>query len=174
MPFDYKMTDPVKKSKHSCVVGKKIKPSLALVTHDYPSLKKPKKIMKIAYRIPSDKETKTSITIDNLSKVLKEVKERWNSSIQEESPNQGILHTTLPDVAHQTHYTQFKIQPIVFIEVNEIGYCAGNVIKYVCRENLKDGLKDLLKARTYLDCLIEEKRTGVFKAPNELVDAPKA
>ena len=32
----------------------------------------------------------------------------------------------------------------------------GNVIKYICRWKKKDGLKDLKKAREYIDFLIEE------------------
>ena len=40
-----------------------------------------------------------------------------------------------------------------------VGYEAvytSNVIKYICRWKKKDGLKDLKKAREYIDFLIEE------------------
>jgi len=33
-------------------------------------------------------------------------------------------------------------------------------VKYVCRHNLKGGLKDLLKARHYIDLLIEWEYEG--------------
>lgn len=55
------------------------------------------------------------------------------------------------DVSQQDHYTRFKIQPIVFIRENDLPFWVGNIIKYVCRHDAKDGLKDLKKARDYLD-----------------------
>lgn len=62
---------------------------------------------------------------------------------------------TAEDVANQQHYTQFKIQPIEFINVNNLTYNQGNVIKYICRYKQKDGLKDLMKAKRYIDDIIE-------------------
>nr|WP_321321469.1 DUF3310 domain-containing protein [uncultured Campylobacter sp.] len=53
------------------------------------------------------------------------------------------------------HYAVMKIQPIEFILANELGFCEGNVIKYLCRYKRKNGLEDLKKARQYLDFLIE-------------------
>jgi len=35
-------------------------------------------------------------------------------------------------------------------------YCMGNVMKYVWRHEYKNGVEDLLKAKVYLDWLIEE------------------
>lgn len=54
-----------------------------------------------------------------------------------------------------THYAGFPIQPAEFIHKNSIGFLAGNVIKYVCRYSKKNGKEDLLKARHYIDLLIE-------------------
>jgi hypothetical protein len=53
------------------------------------------------------------------------------------------------------------IEPLEFIMSNNLGFCEGNVIKYVFRYDKKDGLKDLLKARVYLNRLIarEEKKS---------------
>lgn len=34
--------------------------------------------------------------------------------------------------------------------------CTANVIKYICRWKKKDGLQDLMKAREYIDFLINE------------------
>lgn len=50
-----------------------------------------------------------------------------------------------------SHYQRFAIEPLVFIEENNLPFWAGNVIKYVCRHDAKDGLRDLKKAREYLD-----------------------
>jgi hypothetical protein len=54
-----------------------------------------------------------------------------------------------------SHYKDFAIQPIDFVIGNKLGFCEGNIIKYVCRHKKKGGLEDLLKARHYLDLLIE-------------------
>lgn len=54
-----------------------------------------------------------------------------------------------------SHYKDFAIQPADFIHSNGIGYIPGNVIKYVCRYDKKNGVEDLKKARHYLDMLIE-------------------
>lgn len=72
------------------------------------------------------------------------------------------------DVANQKHYTQHKIQVIEFCESNKLGWCASNIIKYVCRENAKNGLEDLNKALTYLATLIVYKESGVFHTPDEI------
>jgi hypothetical protein len=53
------------------------------------------------------------------------------------------------------HYKSFKIQPVEFIHINGLGYIAGNIIKYVCRYKIKNGIEDLRKARHYIDMLIE-------------------
>lgn len=54
-----------------------------------------------------------------------------------------------------THYKSFAIQPAEFIHKNGIGFLEGNVIKYVCRHNAKNGADDLRKAKHYLDLLLE-------------------
>lgn len=56
------------------------------------------------------------------------------------------------------HYSKMKIEPIQFILANDIPFCEGNVIKYICRYKDKDGIQDLLKAKQYIDFLIEEQR----------------
>ena len=54
------------------------------------------------------------------------------------------------------HYRGQAIQPIEYILKNKLGYCEGNVIKYVTRWKEKNGIDDLLKAKHYIDFLIEE------------------
>ena len=54
-----------------------------------------------------------------------------------------------------THYKDRAIQPWDFIVANNIGFLAGNVIKYVTRNQQKDGIAALQKAQHYLDKLIE-------------------
>ena len=66
----------------------------------------------------------------------------------------------MTDITKQSHYTQYKIQPVEFIGENEMGYLEGNVIKYVSRYKMKNGIEDLQKARHYLDMLIRKLETG--------------
>ena len=56
---------------------------------------------------------------------------------------------------HPSYYSRFTIQPIDFISANKIDFLAGNVIKYVCRYDAKNGVEDLKKAKVYLEKLIE-------------------
>lgn len=58
------------------------------------------------------------------------------------------------------HYKDMPIQPIEYILANGLGYCEGNVIKYVSRYKFKNGVEDLKKARHYLDLLIEAQDDG--------------
>jgi len=53
------------------------------------------------------------------------------------------------------HYKDQPIQPWDYIAANELGFFEGNIVKYVSRWQLKDGVADLEKARHYLDKLIE-------------------
>ena len=52
------------------------------------------------------------------------------------------------------HY-QTQIQPWDFIEANKLTFIEGNIVKYVCRHRQKNGLRDLEKAKHYLEKLIE-------------------
>ena len=54
-----------------------------------------------------------------------------------------------------THYKNFVIEPIEFIHKNGIGFCEGNAIKYLVRWREKGGKQDLLKAKHYIDLLLE-------------------
>ena len=55
------------------------------------------------------------------------------------------------------HYTQGGIEVYDFIKSNRFGYAQGNVVKYVSRFRYKGTpIQDLLKARWYLNKLIEE------------------
>jgi len=53
------------------------------------------------------------------------------------------------------HYRGMVIQPSEFIHVNELGWCEGNAVKYICRHHLKGGEGDLDKAIHYLQLLKE-------------------
>jgi Protein of unknwon function (DUF3310) len=53
------------------------------------------------------------------------------------------------------HYRTLAIQPVAFIMANQMGFCEGNVVKYVTRWRQKGGLEDLRKVRHYLQFIQE-------------------
>jgi len=54
------------------------------------------------------------------------------------------------------HYLANAIEPVDFIIANKLNFCEGNVIKYISRWRLKNGVEDLKKAKQYIDFLIEK------------------
>jgi hypothetical protein len=54
-----------------------------------------------------------------------------------------------------SHYKKYKIQPVEFIIKNNIGFCEGNIIKYILRFKDKGGIADLEKAKHYIELLID-------------------
>jgi hypothetical protein len=57
------------------------------------------------------------------------------------------------------HYARFKIEPIRFIVENGLSFLQGNIIKYVCRFDAKNGLEDVRKAGRYL-VMLERRLQG--------------
>ena len=53
------------------------------------------------------------------------------------------------------HYKHFAIQPVTFCELNKLTPAEANVVKYVCRHRFKNGKQDLLKAKHYIDIMLE-------------------
>jgi hypothetical protein len=70
--------------------------------------------------------------------------------------NDGKAPAPYATITNPPHYARHAIQPIEFIMTNKLAYAVGNVIKYVCRYDAKGGMEDLMKARNYLDILIED------------------
>ena len=58
------------------------------------------------------------------------------------------------------HYLKYKIQPVEFIIKNNIGFVEGNIIKYVLRFKEKGGVQDLLKAKHYIELLIDSTKSS--------------
>lgn len=77
-------------------------------------------------------------------------------------------------VKNPSHYCGTKYQVINFIEDWGLGYCLGNVVKYICRAGKKyvgdkqKELQDLKKAKWYLERRLEEHKNGVELDSNEL------
>jgi hypothetical protein len=72
-----------------------------------------------------------------------------------EQTHKPITDSALDVQVAGSHYKKLKIQPIEFIHANNIPFAEGSVIKYVTRWRDKGGIKDLEKARHFIDLLIE-------------------
>ena len=68
-------------------------------------------------------------------------------------------------VVKPSHYTQYEIEPITFIMLNELEFWRGNIIKYAARAGSKsyDGMDatqseitDLEKVRRYAEMRINQ------------------
>ncbi len=53
------------------------------------------------------------------------------------------------------HYLKLKIQPLEIIDANNLDFNEANAIKYILRHKFKNGKDDLIKARFYLDRMID-------------------
>jgi len=60
------------------------------------------------------------------------------------------------------HYKGRAIQPIQYIHANGLGFCEGNVVKYITRWREKNGVADLRKAIHYIELLIELESTAAL------------
>lgn len=77
------------------------------------------------------------------------------------------------DVQHGgQHYKKQAIQVWDYVTANNIPYLEGNVIRYISRWRDKGGLQDLLKAKHYVEKLIELETEGVNG--EELPSLPEA
>ena len=74
----------------------------------------------------------------------------------ESEPQEPRNFQTGEDVVNSPkHYLAGGIETIDFINAKDLGYEAGNVIKYIVRHRLKGNpLEDLQKAKWYIDHLI--------------------
>lgn len=58
------------------------------------------------------------------------------------------------------HYKDLKIQPVEYITANDLGWCEGNVVKYITRHSIKGGKEDIDKVIHYCQLLKEIKYDG--------------
>jgi hypothetical protein len=77
-------------------------------------------------------------------------------TLEEEQELERMIATSaLNKQVGGAHYRDKGIQPIIYIHANNLGFCEGNVVKYVTRWRDKNGVADLKKAIHYLELLIE-------------------
>ncbi len=53
------------------------------------------------------------------------------------------------------HYKKLTIQPVEYIQANNLDFFQGNVVKYVTRHKDKRGAEDIRKAIHYLQMILE-------------------
>lgn len=110
-------------------------------------------------KLSANKELSRYIANENLKR-LQNVSNQSGLTIEkviaDKSPNRII--SQCDDINHPSHYTQGDIEVIDYIEDKKLGYRLGNVVKYVSRAGHKDdAIKDLKKARWYLNREIEKR-----------------
>lgn len=103
-----------------------------------------------------------------MEEMIYENKENTNNFIKSEYQ----AEKQFDDVNCPKHYTDSKIEVIDYIEDKDLGFCLGNVIKYVSRAGRKHSasmsdkekeINDLKKAAWYLDRRIKELQEGLTK-----------
>jgi hypothetical protein len=81
--------------------------------------------------------------------------ERAISESAMDVPEESDKPSALDKQEGGAHYKNLKMQPVEFIHANELGFCEGSVIKYVCRHQAKNGAQDIKKAIHYLELILE-------------------
>jgi hypothetical protein len=64
-----------------------------------------------------------------------------------------------------SHYKDMAIQPIEYIHKNGLGFCEGNVVKYITRWKTKNGIEDLKKVIHYAELLIQMEQDNADADP---------
>ena len=64
-------------------------------------------------------------------------------------------HSALSEQVGGNHYKDMPYQPINLISQLDLDFFQGNVVKYVSRYKLKDGVRDLEKAKHYCKMAID-------------------
>ena len=68
---------------------------------------------------------------------------------------EAIQHSAFDEQVGGSHYKSMPYQPICLIGMLELDFFQGNVVKYVTRYKLKDGVRDLEKAKHYCKMAME-------------------
>ena len=85
-------------------------------------------------------------------------KEQWREYVSSKLDSRPPLEKE--EITSPNHYSERKSEPLDYIIANDLDFLEGNIVKYITRYTYKGGVNDLLKARTYLEKLIERERDG--------------
>lgn len=80
---------------------------------------------------------------------------KYGVSYIADKPEKVVFTDALHTQVGGDHYRTMAIQPVTFCMANNLNFCVSSAIKYLCRYKGKNGKEDLLKARHYIDMLIE-------------------
>lgn len=76
-------------------------------------------------------------------------------------------------VNHPNHYQMkngLEVIDIIDAVTDVKAFCKGNAIKYLCREDKKNGIEDLKKADWYIQYLIDYKQKEIKKAVDNFTE----
>ena len=68
--------------------------------------------------------------------------------------------TALDNQVGGSHYKNLKIQPIEYIYANNMPFIEASILKYISRWRNKNGIQDLMKAKHFIELLIELESKG--------------
>lgn len=79
----------------------------------------------------------------------------WSDHVTDQYPEGAERWSAFDKQVGGDHYKGKAIQPIEYILANNLGFCEGNIVKYVTRYSDKGGVADLRKVIHYAEMLIE-------------------
>ena len=79
---------------------------------------------------------------------------KWNVEERMENKKYSFTEAYNRDNDVDPKHYHFDIEPFDYIHDNQMNFAEGNVVKYITRWRYKDGIKDLYKAKQYIDMLI--------------------
>lgn len=80
---------------------------------------------------------------------------KWRPHVVHLTDDRAIEEAALQTQVGGGHYKDMQIQPVEFIQANNLGFLEGCIVKRICRWRSKDGLKDLQKIKHEVDLLIQ-------------------
>lgn len=100
---------------------------------------------------------------DILKKQIAEIKNVFSDYSKKVPASKPVTEKETPvslevteDIERPQRYNKGSIEVWDFILDQSMGFLEGNIIKYISRYKEKGGIKDLEKAKVYLEKLIEE------------------
>jgi hypothetical protein len=75
----------------------------------------------------------------------------------------SVFNMRAPD-KYKSHYESMIIQPIEYIQMNDLDFCSGNIVKYASRWNRKgDPIGDLTKIIDYATILLKQQKAELVQ-----------
>ena len=91
----------------------------------------------------------------------------FNTQLREEHDNGSPPIPQRDPITQPPHYTQGNLEVIDAIMLLGLDPCEANVLKYVARHTMKGGREDLMKAREYINLMLENYDKWYMETPDE-------